>query len=73
MHAMPAPRRLTIDLELDGDSLRGTVSGGHQAAARFQNWLELLSAVEERRPETAEHRLTETSSRRDSARGKGTA
>ena len=60
---MPAPRRLTIDLELDGDSLRGTVSGGGEAAARFQNWLELLSAIEGRRPETPEHRSTEAALR----------
>ena len=67
---MPAPRRLTIDLELDCDSLSGTVSGGGQAAARFQNWLELLSAIEGRRPETAEHRPSEAAMRGE---GEGTA
>ena len=67
---MPAPRRLTIDLELDGDSLSGTVSGGGQDAAGFQNWLELLSAIEGRRPDPAEHRSTEAALRGE---GEGTA
>jgi hypothetical protein len=51
---MPRPRRLTIAVELDRDSLNGTVSGGGQPVVRFENWLELLSAIEGRRPQPAQ-------------------
>lgn len=56
---MPGPRQhLSVDLELDSDSLSGTVSSDGEGTERFNNWLELMGAVEGRRPE-AEIRLSE--------------
>ena len=56
---MPGPRQhLSVDLELDSDSLSGTVSSDGKDSERFNNWLELMGAVERRRPE-AEVRLSE--------------
>ena len=48
---MPAPgRTLDVHLELESDSLTGTVSGGGDDRERVEGWLELMSAVEGRRP-----------------------
>ena len=50
---MPGPRQhLSVDLELDSDSLSGTVSSDGKGTERFTNWLELMSAVEGRRPKS---------------------
>jgi hypothetical protein len=54
---------LTIAVELDRDSLNGTVSGGGQPVVRFGNWLELLSAIEGRRPKSAEPPTTTSNER----------
>jgi len=57
---MAGPRRhLSVDLELDTDSLSGTVSGDGKAGEPFHNWLELMSAVEGRRPEAGMRRSGE--------------
>lgn len=48
---MPGPRRhLSVHLELDSESLSGTVSSDGKGLECINNWLELMSAVEGRRP-----------------------
>ena len=48
---MAGPRRtLNVQLELESDSLTGTISGGGADGERVESWLELMSAVEGRRP-----------------------
>jgi|AntDryMetagUQ889_1029465.scaffolds.fasta_scaffold02050_2 hypothetical protein len=48
---MPFPRHLSVQLDLESDSLSGTISTDGQDAEPFHNWLELMSAVEGRRPQ----------------------
>ena len=46
-----ARRHLSVEIELDAHSLSGTVADGGADAQRFRSWLELMNAVELRRPD----------------------
>lgn len=37
---------LAVELEVDGEAIRGTVSDGIPPAVRFSGWLELMSVFE---------------------------
>lgn len=45
---MPVPKqlRLTVDLELDRDPIRGSVKVEDGAAAPFTGWIQLLSTLD---------------------------
>ena len=43
-------RHLNVEIELDAHTLCGTVTGSGEEAQRFDGWLELMGAIEGRRP-----------------------
>jgi hypothetical protein len=43
----PAPMQLTVELELDGDLMRGIVRDRFDRTVRFTGWLGLIGALDE--------------------------